>query len=126
MVHTSNTDLVVYISYFIINMSTLTELRREGLHIFRSILKLHSSLPENMKELGNTYVKQEFKLHHHPQGELFTVTHYVTFLNSWKDYIDEMERTEVKLYGRNLSSEEVSKMSKQQKTTINTYKPTKI
>jgi|688.fasta_scaffold1078252_2 hypothetical protein len=107
-------------------MSSLSELRREGLRIFLRILKLHKTLPDEMKELGNSYVRQEFRLHHFPESELFSVTHYVTFLNSWKDYLEEMQKTEVRLYGRDLTSEEISKMNKQQKTTINNAKPSKI
>ena len=36
---------------------------RQVLILYRRILELHRYLPENAREIGNTYVKEEFRLH---------------------------------------------------------------
>ncbi|CAG9320737.1 unnamed protein product [Blepharisma stoltei] len=105
---------------------SLIRSRTEGLKVYRKILKCHKLLPEEMMKLGNAYVREEFKKHHYPKIEKFTAAHYLTFLTSWKDYLLQMANPETRLYGRNLTSEEVNAMSKEQKETINKYKTNKI
>lgn len=42
--------------------------------LYKTILRLHRGLPEDMRYLGDKYVKEEFKLHKEadkPQADLF-------------------------------------------------------
>jgi hypothetical protein len=93
-----------------------------ALSLYRKILKLHKSLPKQMRELGDKYVKQEFKSHLFPKNEGFKYTHYETFIMSWKKYLEEMSNPEVRLYGKPLSSDELAAMSNDQKKTLNSFK----
>lgn len=105
---------------------SLTRSRTEGLKIYRKILKLHKLMPEEMMQLGNVYVREEFKKHHYPTIDNFTVAHYFTFLTSWKDYLLQMANPEIRLYGRNLTSEEMEALNKEQKETINKVQSEKV
>jgi len=102
-------------------MSVPTKLKVEGLKCYRNILLLHRKLPEEFQNLGNNYVKEEFKKHHYPTIPNFSAAHYTTFLSQWQTYLELMSQPETQLYGRNLQPEELQKMSKQQRETINEY-----
>jgi hypothetical protein len=93
-----------------------------ALTLYRKILKLHRAMPVQMRELGDKYVRQEFKSHIYPKNEGFKYSHYETFLKSWKKYVDEMSNPEVRLYGKSLSHEELAAMSNDQKKTLNSFK----
>lgn len=46
--------------------------------LYKMIFRLHKSLPPDMKELGDKYVRNEFKLHKTASPE-----HTKIFLNEW-------------------------------------------
>lgn len=46
--------------------------------LYKMIFRLHKSLPPDMKELGDKYVRNEFKLHKTASPE-----HTKVFLNEW-------------------------------------------
>lgn len=62
-------------------------MKLQGLLIFRLILKLHLKMPRRFTELGNDYVRNEFKQHHFPQMENFSAEHYSIFLKKWEEYL---------------------------------------
>lgn len=53
------------------------------LQLYRRILRAHKNLPTLQRELGDNYVKNEFKLHKDTDNPL----HIVGFLASWQDYL---------------------------------------
>lgn len=55
----------------------------QPLHLYRRILRAHKNLPVLQRELGDKYVKNEFKLHRSTDNPL----HIVGFLASWQDYL---------------------------------------
>jgi hypothetical protein len=57
------------------------------LPLYRRILRSHRSLPVEMKSLGDTYVKDEFKKHKDVENPL----QIVGFLTQWKIYLDGIE-----------------------------------
>lgn len=56
------------------------------LGLYKRILRLHESLPVTLKEVGDTYVKSEFKLHKTSSPEI--ARH---FLHQWKVYADQLD-----------------------------------
>ena len=58
--------------------------------LYRSILRAHKQyLPNEMKELGNTYVKSEFQLH-----KTITKPEQIQqFLTEWQRYLDQLVLT---------------------------------
>eukprot|EP00397_Hematodinium_sp_SG-2012_P060966 GEMP01080091.1.p3 GENE.GEMP01080091.1~~GEMP01080091.1.p3 ORF type:complete len:105 (+),score=21.57 GEMP01080091.1:105-419(+) len=63
-------------------MPTPTQLR-QGALLLRSCLRLHRKLPNIMRNLGDVYVKKEFRLH---RKFTCTVEQYDQFLNAWRQY----------------------------------------
>lgn len=53
------------------------------LALYRRILRAHKLLPAAQKELGDLYVKDEFKAHKSTDNPLYIVG----FLTSWQDYL---------------------------------------
>lgn len=88
-------------------------------HLYRKILREHRNLPPLQRELGDQYVKNEFRLHRSAENPL----HIVGFLTSWQDYLrmitkgdwmDEAMSTEVL---QKLSSDQVVQLYELMKET---------
>ncbi|CCE63459.1 hypothetical protein TPHA_0E03700 [Tetrapisispora phaffii CBS 4417] len=60
------------------------------LQLYRRILREHRHLPPLQRELGDQYVKNEFKLHKNTDNPL----HIVGFLTSWQDYLHTITKGE--------------------------------
>lgn len=58
------------------------------LQLYRRILREHKNLPPLQKELGDSYVKNEFRLHKNTDNPL----HIVGFLTSWQDYLNVISK----------------------------------
>uniref|UniRef100_A0A6U3QXF5 Succinate dehydrogenase assembly factor 3 n=1 Tax=Ditylum brightwellii TaxID=49249 RepID=A0A6U3QXF5_9STRA len=61
-----------------------------ALSLYRSILRAHSKhLPPEMRNLGDAYVKSEFRLHRtvNSDGQL------TQFMDAWKLYLDQIQVT---------------------------------
>lgn len=57
-----------------------------GVSLYRSILRAHKQhLPHEMKQLGDTYVKAEFRLHKKAKPE-----HLTGFFREWEKYLDQL------------------------------------
>lgn len=54
------------------------------LALYRRILRAHKSLPPAQKELGDLYVRDEFKAHKSTDNPLYIVG----FLTSWQEYLN--------------------------------------
>jgi len=75
-------------------MSKLSkELVKQGMCMYRRILKAHSRcLGGEVQKFGNQYVKEEFNLH----IKKATPEQFGTFLKSWEQYADFMEKSKMK------------------------------
>ncbi|XP_058057465.1 succinate dehydrogenase assembly factor 3, mitochondrial [Anopheles bellator] len=49
--------------------------------LYKTLLRLHRGLPEALQELGNNYVKEEFKRHKN-----CSVAESQLFINEWAEY----------------------------------------
>ncbi|CCE91547.1 Sdh7p TDEL_0C06580 [Torulaspora delbrueckii] len=78
------------------------------LQLYRRILREHKNLPALQRELGDNYVKSEFKLHKNTDNPL----HIVGFLASWQDYLHLISKGEW-LEG-SLTSDVLEKLSPEQ------------
>lgn len=57
--------------------------------LYRKILRAHSRfLPDEMRALGDTYVKSEFRLHKAVTNE----SHLDSFFSGWTEYLEKMEQ----------------------------------
>ncbi|KAK6454157.1 uncharacterized protein RJT20DRAFT_130189 [Scheffersomyces xylosifermentans] len=79
------------------------------LQLYRAILRAHAQkLPQELRPLGDQYVKAEFKAHQKIDNPL----HIVGFLTQWQDYLREIDGG-TWLDGK-LSQQELDKMSPEQ------------
>lgn len=89
-----------------------------ALTLYKRILRLHQKLPVDLKEVGDKYVKSEFRLHKSSSPEI--ARH---FLHQWKVYADELDgqvyEQEVigdntSTFGSNLTVESLEELSSDQ------------
>lgn len=79
--------------------------RIKALSLYKSILRAHDKfLPREMRQLGDAYVKSEFRLHKSAKPEQTTL-----FFTEWEKYLQHIERT-----GRENQSMEVGLVDRQQ------------
>jgi len=79
------------------------------LPLYRAILRAHHrKLPQELRYLGDQYVKKEFKDHKKIDNPL----HIVGFLTEWQDYLKQIDGGSW-LHGK-LSKEDLDKMSPEQ------------
>ena len=81
--------------------------------LYRRILRQHKLLPGPQREMGDQYVRNEFKLHKDIDNPL----HIVGFLASWQDYLHMISNGKWK--DATLSSETLEKLSPEQ--TVQLY-----
>ena len=82
------------------------------LQLYRRILREHKNLPPMQRELGDQYVKSEFKLHKNTDNPLYIVG----FLASWQDYLQMISRGQ--WTEGTLSADLLEKMSPEQVTQL--------
>ncbi|CAR29033.1 hypothetical protein ZYGR_0W00610 [Zygosaccharomyces rouxii] len=78
------------------------------IHLYRRILREHRNLPALQRELGDQYVKNEFRLHRSAENPL----HIVGFLTSWQDYLRMITKGD--WIDEAMSSEVLQKLSSDQ------------
>ncbi|KAL7482649.1 hypothetical protein ACHAW6_008315, partial [Cyclotella cf. meneghiniana] len=62
----------------------------KGLNLYRSILHAHSKyLPTEMRQLGDAYVKSEFRLH----KSVMKAEQLQNFWEEWEKYLGHIEET---------------------------------
>jgi len=60
--------------------------RTKALGLYRNLLKAHKRhLPKEMRELGDVYIRSEFKLHKTAKPE-----HLTSFFKEWGQYLDDI------------------------------------
>ena len=83
--------------------------------LFRSILRAHRSLPPKQRQLGDAYVKAEFRAHRNAKPEFVT-----GFVAQWQNYLD-MLQSQVSVgqpVGAHLTSSEKQGLSDEQKQQL--------
>ncbi|WVR05310.1 acetate non-utilizing protein 9, mitochondrial [Kwoniella sp. DSM 27419] len=87
--------------------------------LYRRLLRAHRHLPVEMRFMGDSYIKSEFRLTRSTDNPL----HIVAFLGQWKLYLDELETSIPKgergmtidqWKGRKLDTDSFEKLSKEQ------------
>ena len=88
---------------------------RSPLGLYRHLLRLHRvKLPPTMRQLGDAYVKKEFRDHRTAKPEFVR-----GFLAAWEKYAADLERApDAKSVGRDLPSKLVSDMSLEQRNML--------
>jgi hypothetical protein len=88
-----------------------------GVRLYRSILKEHRNrLPPNMRTMGNSYVKNEFKLHKNAKPEQL-----VRFFEGWTKYLEDLQGRSSG-FGKKLSDEEQAVLSPEQQAKLEELK----
>lgn len=62
--------------------------------LYKIIFRLHKSMPIELREMGNAYVRSEFKLHKNAAPE-----HVQVFMNEWGNYTKTLMRQVNPKYG---------------------------
>jgi hypothetical protein len=83
--------------------------RAKGL--YRSIFRAHKELPLPMKELGNAYVRSEFKLHKASKPEFLN-----QFFEEWEFYLQSIKSN--KWRQTDLDDDTISSLSAEQKQKL--------
>eukprot|EP01091_Cochliopodium_minus_P021114 TRINITY_DN9528_c0_g1_i1.p1 TRINITY_DN9528_c0_g1~~TRINITY_DN9528_c0_g1_i1.p1 ORF type:complete len:102 (-),score=24.68 TRINITY_DN9528_c0_g1_i1:115-420(-) len=87
--------------------------------IYRRILKLHKSkLPPQFKELGDNFVRNEFKLHLKVNDEKVLNE----FKHQWILYINQIESQDDGKIGKNIDKKEITKFSDSQREKLQQFK----
>ncbi|XP_033220490.1 succinate dehydrogenase assembly factor 3, mitochondrial [Belonocnema kinseyi] len=94
------------------SLSHVQQVRR----LYKTILRLHRELPEEVQPLGNNYVRDEFRRH-----KICTPTEANIFLNEWADYAISLGKQlglqgikMAKPLGKNLSTDNLERLRDEQ------------
>ncbi|KAJ6611123.1 hypothetical protein B0H10DRAFT_2057618 [Mycena sp. CBHHK59/15] len=80
--------------------------------LYRRILRAHRALPDEMRFMGDGYIKSEFRRHR----AVTNPVHVIGFLSQWKVYLDELPRGHgaKNFAGKKLDATVYEKMSAEQ------------
>ena len=88
--------------------------RSFSLRLYRALLRSHRAvLPVVMRDLGDSYVREEFKRHKSAQPQ-----HLNAFFREWLHYLTQMNGQGQGSYGANLPDEYVSTLSSEQQQSL--------
>uniref|UniRef100_A0A6B2LUV6 Succinate dehydrogenase assembly factor 3 n=1 Tax=Arcella intermedia TaxID=1963864 RepID=A0A6B2LUV6_9EUKA len=90
------------------------------LSLYRSILRMHQKkLPKDLRSLGDSYVRSEFKA----IKKAKTPNFHTTFLKSWNDYLEKLSLSQdIQNLGKDLHQSDKAKLSKEQIYQLNQLK----
>ena len=97
------------------SMKQAAEAQRSfSLRLYRALLRSHRAvLPVVMRDLGDSYVREEFKRHKSAQPQ-----HLNAFFREWLGYLTQMNSQGQGSYGAHLPEEYLSTLSTEQKQMI--------
>ncbi|WWC89872.1 acetate non-utilizing protein 9, mitochondrial [Kwoniella dendrophila CBS 6074] len=82
--------------------------------LYRRLLRAHRTLPPEMRFMGDSYIKSEFRATKSTDNPL----HIIAFLTQWKLYLDELQATSIDSQGvwrgKKLDTEAFERLSKEQ------------
>mmetsp|Transcript_10861 Transcript_10861/g.13593 ORF Transcript_10861/g.13593 Transcript_10861/m.13593 type:complete len:108 (-) Transcript_10861:457-780(-) len=90
--------------------------KTQVISLYRRLLRLHrQKLPSHMRQMGDTYVKKEFRDHQEAKAEFIG-----PFIREWTKYADSLEHqaSQGSQFGRDLDEETISKLSEEQRMQI--------
>jgi hypothetical protein len=72
--------------------------------LYRALLKIHNAkLPPELRNMGNAYVKAEFRLHKSAKPEFVN-----TFMTQWNDYYVQLSQQGMAGYGKDMDTSSMS------------------
>ena len=84
-----------------------------GLRLYASVLRAHRALPPQMRELGDRYVREEFRRH-----RTASATFLQPFLSEWQNYVASLPRAGAEeasvVIGRDLAPDQAASLSQEQ------------
>ena len=87
---------------------------RNHLSLYRQLLRAHAErLPAAQRELGDAYVKSEFRSHRDADAKFLAA-----FESQWREYLGVLRSQSVDAPGRDLTADELSAMSDEQKVQV--------
>ena len=87
---------------------------RNHLSLYRQLLRAHAQrLPAAQRELGDAYVKSEFRSHRDADAKFLAA-----FESQWREYLGVLRSQSVDAPGRDLTADELSSMSDEQKVQV--------
>ena len=87
---------------------------RNHLSLYRQLLRAHAQrLPAAQRELGDAYVKSEFRSHRDADAKFLAA-----FESQWREYLGVLRSQPVDAPGRDLTADELSAMSDEQKVQV--------
>ena len=87
---------------------------RNHLSLYRQLLRAHAQrLPAAQRELGDAYVKSEFRSHRDADAKFLAA-----FESQWREYLGVLRSQSVDAPGRDLTADELSAMSDEQKVQV--------
>ena len=98
-----------------LTMKQAAEAQRSfSLRLYRALLRSHRAvLPGVMRDLGDSYVREEFKRHKSAQPQ-----HLSAFFREWLSYLTQMNQQGQGSYGANLPAEYTTTLSQEQKASL--------
>lgn len=77
--------------------------------LYRSLLRAHRSLPSDMRSLGDSYVRDEFKRHQKIDNPL----QIVAFHSQWQMYLEQLKggKDGIQIRGKSLETDMFDKVS---------------
>lgn len=82
--------------------------------LYRSILKIHKQkLPNEMRRMGDEYVKHEFNLHKKATNQ----AQLSDFFAAWENYLKTVQQSTGRI-GRNMESSETQKLNDEQRIKL--------
>lgn len=82
--------------------------KNPAIQLFRNILKEHRRLPSSHRELGDKYVKNEFRQHKNAKD-----VHLQHFMKEWTLYLSQLKRQRDS-FGIAMSDQQVASLSQDQ------------
>ena len=79
-----------------------------GTYLYRALLREHRRLPPAMRQMGNEYIRSEFKLHKSAKTE-----HLGPFFKAWEDYLSMLKKQHGS-FGANMDLDAKGKLNKEQ------------
>lgn len=83
-----------------------------GLKLYAGILRAHRALPPQMRALGDSYVREEFKKHRKADAKFLAA-----FFREWEQYLSQVAKPEG-AEGRDLAPEHAGALTPEQKEQL--------
>ncbi|ORX33419.1 hypothetical protein BD324DRAFT_639720 [Kockovaella imperatae] len=84
--------------------------------LYRRLLRAHRGLPDDMRFMGDAYIKSEFRATRTSDNPI----HIIAFLSQWKLYLEEVEQSATEagkaapFKGRRLEVDKIEQLSEEQ------------